>query len=112
MSMRAGQVYVNGRFAGILIEEGPAHYTFTYDKDYLQQQSTEPVCLAMPLREEPYESSTLFPFFSNMLSEGVNRSFQMQLLGLRPDDDFGLLLKTAGYDTIGAVTVKEMEMEI
>ena len=66
--------------------------------------------MAMPLREEPYESSTLFLFFSNMLSEGVNRSFQMQLLGLRPDDDFGLLLKTAGYDTIGAVTVKEMEI--
>jgi serine/threonine-protein kinase HipA len=108
--MRAGKVYVNGKFAGVLTEEGPARYTFSYDKDYLQLPHAQPVCIAMPLREETYESSVLFPFFSNMLSEGANRAFQTQFHGLRPDDDFGLLLKTAAYDTIGAVTVKEISL--
>lgn len=60
----------------------------------------------MPLREKPYQSKVLFPFFFNMLSEGANRELQSQLLRIDKDDDFGILLATAQYDTIGAVTVK------
>ena len=48
----------------------------------------------------------LFPFFFNMLSEGDNRKLQSRMLHIDEDDDFGILLATAQYDTIGAVTVK------
>lgn len=40
----------------------------------------EPVCLAMPIRKEPYRSNHLFPYFYNMLSEGSNRQMQSLLL--------------------------------
>jgi len=66
----------------------------------------EPVCLAMPIRKEPYRSAYLFPYFYNMLSEGSNRQMQSLLLHIDETDDFGIMLATAQCDTIGAVTVK------
>jgi serine/threonine-protein kinase HipA len=66
----------------------------------------EPVCLAMPIRKEPYRSNHLFPYFYNMLSEGSNRQMQSLLLHIDETDDFGIMLATAQCDTIGAVTVK------
>lgn len=99
-------MFVNGIYAGRLVQESPDSYRFTYDDDYVRHHPENPVCLAMPVRPEPYTAPFLFPFFSNMLSEGSNRAFQARLFHLDPDDDFSLLLETAGYDTIGAVTVK------
>jgi serine/threonine-protein kinase HipA len=43
-----------------------------------------------------------------MLSEGVNRKLQSVQLKIDEDDHFGLLLATAQYDTIGAITVKPL----
>lgn len=100
--MRQCKVLVNGTEAGLLSEEDRSHYTFRYFAGY----AGRPVCLAMPVREEPYESGYLFPYFANMLSEGANRKMQSQLLHIDEDDDFGIMLATAQTDTIGAVTVQ------
>lgn len=100
--MRQCKVYVNNVDAGILQETDDRNYVFTYSKDY----HGEPVCLAMPVRNAPYHSDHLFPFFFNMLSEGANRQVQSTLLHIDEKDDFGIMLATAQYDTIGAVTVK------
>lgn len=62
----------------------------------------------MPVRREPYRSSHLFPYFFNMLSEGSNRQVQSMLYHIDENDDFGIMLATAQYDTIGAVTIKEL----
>jgi serine/threonine-protein kinase HipA len=43
-----------------------------------------------------------------MLSEGVNRKLQCTQLRIDETDNFGLLLATAQFDTIGAITVKPM----
>ena len=43
-----------------------------------------------------------------MLSEGVNRKLQCTQLRIDEEDNFGLLLATAQFDTIGAITVKPM----
>ena len=50
----------------------------------------------------------LFPYFYNMLSEGSNRQVQSMLHHIDENDDFGIMLATAGHDTIGAVTIKPM----
>ena len=104
--MRQCEVYVHGSKAGILMEDNNREYVFVYDKSYLSEEKNPPVSLTLPLREEPYHSSYLFPFFFNMLSEGENRKLQSQLLHVDAEDDFGILLATAHYDTIGAVTIK------
>lgn len=66
------------------------------------------VCISMPVRKEPYLSDYLFPYFFNMLSEGANRLLQSQLLHIDEHDDFGIMLATAQFDTIGAVTIKPL----
>jgi serine/threonine-protein kinase HipA len=43
-----------------------------------------------------------------MLSEGANRKLQSQLLHIDEHDDFGIMLATAQFDTIGAVTIKPL----
>ena len=84
-------------------------YTFTYDKQYMMDRTHDPVSLTMPFREEPYQSDYLFPVFTNMLPEGANRKIVCRSWRLDEKDFFGLLLKIANYDTIGAITVKEVE---
>lgn len=104
--MRQCEVYIHDRKAGILTENSRDDYEFHYDRDYLDRRDAVPVSLTMPLSETAYRSKVLFPFFFNMLSEGENRELQSHLLHIDKDDDFGILLATAQYDTIGAVTVK------
>ena len=82
--MRQCKVYVHDMEAGILQETDAREYVFTYGKDY----HGEPVCLAMPVRKEPQVQSMLHHIDEN--------------------DDFGIMLATAGHDTIGAVTIKPM----
>ena len=107
--MRAGRVYVNGVFAGIITEEVGKGYTFTYDDRYFRDPSCRAISLTMPKREKVYFSRFLFPFFSNMLSEGYNRAVQARIHHVDKDDDFGILLATANRDTAGAVTVKKIQ---
>jgi serine/threonine-protein kinase HipA len=95
-------VYVHDAEAGLLQETDDREYVFTYHDDY----QGDPVCLAMPVRQKVYRSDHLFPYFFNMLSEGANRQVQSMLLHIDEKDDFGIMLATAQYDTIGAVTVK------
>lgn len=102
--MRACKVYVHDTEAGILKETDNKEYVFTYHESY----QGEPVCLAMPVRQKPYHSDHLFPYFFNMLSEGANRQVQSTLLHIDEKDDFGIMLATAQYDTIGAVTIKPL----
>ena len=100
--MRECKVYVHDAEAGLLQETDDREYVFTYHDDY----QGNPVCLAMPVRQKVYRSDHLFPYFFNMLSEGANRQVQSTLLHIDEKDDFGIMLATAQYDTIGAVTVK------
>ena len=100
--MRECKVYVHDVEAGLLQETDDREYVFTYHDDY----QGDPVCLAMPVRQKVYRSDHLFPYFFNMLSEGANRQVQSTILHIDEKDDFGIMLATAQYDTIGAVTVK------
>ncbi len=100
--MRECKVYVHDVEAGLLQETDDREYVFTYHDEY----QGDPVCLAMPVRQKVYRSDHLFPYFFNMLSEGANRQVQSTLLHIDEKDDFGIMLATAQYDTIGAVTVK------
>lgn len=102
--MRSCKVFIHDIEAGELVETDNGEYTFTYRTDYIGV----PVSLTMPVRKEPYKSDFLFPVFFNMLSEGANRQVQAQLHHLDENDDFGIMMATAGCDTIGAVTVKPM----
>ncbi len=104
--MRAIEIYRNGTLAGTLTEENRQHFVFRYDDNYFNDANKPAISLTLPKTQKEYSSEFLFPFFFNMLSEGVNRKLQSTQLRIDEEDNFGLLMATAQYDTIGAVTVK------
>jgi HipA-like protein len=104
--MRQAAVYRNHELAGYLTEESRQHYIFRYDDNWLADARKPAISLTLPKRQTPYESDQLFPFFANLLSEGVNRHLQSSQLRIDENDSFGLLLATARYDTIGAITLR------
>ncbi len=104
--MRSMEIYRNGIFAGTLTEENRRHYVFRYDDNYFNDVNKPAISLTLPKSQKEYASEFLFPFFFNLLSEGVNRKLQSKQLRIDEEDNFGLLMATAQYDTIGAVTVK------
>lgn len=108
--MRAVKVYVNKVTAGILTEHNDRTYTFRYDDAYFYDPALSAVSLTLPKTRQEYSSDTLFPFFSNMLSEGVNRKIQSRRWHIDETDDFGLLAATATTDVIGAITVEKLEI--
>ncbi len=104
--MRAMEIYRNGVFAGTLTEESRQHFVFRYADSYFNDANKPAVSLTFPKTQQEYSSKFLFPFFFNMLSEGVNRKLQCSQWRIDEADDFGLLMATAQCDTIGTVTVK------
>lgn len=109
--MRKAEIYRNGVLAGYLIEEDRNHYKFIYDENYFRDAAQPAISLTLPKTQKEYSVSYLFPFFFNMLSEGVNKKLQSRKFKIDEDDSFGLLLATAQYDTLGAVTVKPLEVK-
>lgn len=106
--MRRMGVYHNRVLAGILTEENRQQYSFTYTEEYFNNAYHPPISLTLPKTQKSYQSNCLFPFFANMLSEGVNRRLQSTQLRIDENDDFGLLMATARHDTIGPITVKPL----
>ncbi|HOF80338.1 MAG: HipA N-terminal domain-containing protein [Bacteroidales bacterium] len=106
--MRRVQVYRNGILAGILTEKNRKNYVFRYDDSYFANSDMPAISLTLPKSQQEYKSKFLFPFFFNMLSEGVNKKLQCKQLRIDLEDNFSLLGATATYDTIGAITIKPL----
>ena len=107
--MRKANVYRNGTLVGVLTQFSVNEYEFRYDDNWFVNSDLPPVSLTMPKNSQVYKSEYLFPFFFNMLSEGVNRQLQTRQLKIDEKDYFGLLLGTAKTDTIGAITISEIK---
>lgn len=104
--MRQLDVYYNNAKAGVLTEYHPGKgYEFRYDPSYLLSGGKS-ISVTLPRTREIFESADLFPFFTNMLPEGVNRSVICRHLRIDEEDSFGVLSAMAGKDFIGAVHVK------
>ncbi len=107
--MRKLAIYRNKEYVGTLTEENRESSVFRYDDAYYINNAKLSVSLTLPKSHQEYHSPVLFPFFFNMLSEGVNKQLQNRVLKIDEQDHFGLLSATAQYDTIGAITVKPIE---
>jgi len=105
MSYRKADICVHETKAGVL-EETESGYRFQYNSDYLSQKNAEPVSLTLPLQDEPYESTVLFPFFDGLIPEGWLLDVVEETWKVNPKDRMGLLLVSC-RDTIGNVSVRE-----
>jgi len=99
-------VFYNNEFAGY-IGETKDGFIFQYNKNFLRKNIY--IAISLPLREEPYESKELFPFFRGLLPEGWYLDIVAAVQKVDREDLFGLLLCTTSVDTIGAVTVRRIE---
>jgi len=103
--MKSAKVLWNGQLAGIITQVDSSHYEFEYTDAWLIDNTKPAISLTFPKKQKKYRSDHLFPFFFNMLSEGVNRNLQSRMLKIDQKDHFGLLLATGSNDSIGAVKV-------
>lgn len=108
--MRKAEIYRKGVLGGILIEENRKSFVFRYDDAYFKDSTKQAISLTLSKTQQEYRSEYLFPFFYNMLSEGVNKKLQCTQLKIDEEDNFGLLIATAQFDTIGAITVKALSI--
>jgi HipA-like protein len=108
MKERKAKVLNNGRLAGFL-SKSKEGYTFSYAEGYLLDTTAPPISLTLPKQAKEYRSEILFPFFFGLLAEGENKRDQCRALKIDERDHFTRLLKTAGTETIGAITVQEAD---
>lgn len=101
---RRALVYFNTEQAGIL-EEIESGYRFTYNSDFIGKDI--PISVSLPLKNEPYESTELFPFFEGILPEGEYLKIITSRFKVDKEDLFGIALK-ACEETIGAISIKEI----
>ncbi len=110
--MRQAAVYRNRELAGVLTENDAQTgkgYTFRYDDAYFADPHKYAISLTLPKTQQEYQSENVFPFFSNLITEGANLSLQSRYLKIDKRDVLGLLLATTEHDSIGNITIKEIK---
>ena len=107
--MRQVEVLYKKEAAGLLTQLDNGSFVFKYHNFWFYDTNKPAISLTLPKTQQEYKSKFLFPFFYNMLPEGSNK--QTVCFENRVDikDEFGILITTAKYDTIGAVTIKKID---
>jgi len=105
--MRSADVFFFDRLAGRLAETEDGTCRFDYDAKYVALPDAEPISPTMPLREEPYWSDEMLPFFDGLIPEGWLLDIAENTWKLDSRDRFGLLLACC-RSSIGAVSVREV----
>lgn len=101
--MKTALIQYKGKDAGIL-KETDEGYEFQYNEEYLSDTASKPVSLTLPLTDEPFKSSVLFPFFDGLIPEGWLLDVALRNTDISELDRFSLLLLCC-KDCIGAVSV-------
>ena len=107
--MKRALVYLHNRLAGRLTEDENG-YTFEYDADYLASDGAGAVSLTLPVRQEAYRDTVLFPFFDGLIPEGWLLGIAERSWKIDQRDRMSLLLACC-KDCIGAVSVIPEEIE-
>jgi len=103
--MRKAKVLLNDELAGIL-EETENGFRFAYDGAF--KNKSIPISASLPIKDSPFESKTMFPFFEGLMPEGWYLDIISEKYKIDKKDLFGIMLATFA-DTIGAVTLEEIK---
>lgn len=107
--MRRAKILYKDEEAGLLIQQDDGSFTFRYDDRWWTDTSKPGISLTLPKTRQEFHSTFLFPFFYNMLPEGINKQVACKLNRIDLSDHFGLLMLMAKEDSIGAVRVIKTE---
>ena len=106
--MRKAKIMFKDEEAGIMTQHDDGSFSFKYNDSWLAYNKPD-ISLTLPKSKQEFHSKYLFPFFYNMLPEGSNKQVVCKLNRIDQTDDFGLLMATAKYDSIGAVRVLNVD---
>lgn len=107
--MKRAKIYYKDSLAGILTEADDG-YEFSYNREYLDMASAKPISLTLPLQEEAYRSTVLFPFFDGLIPEGWLLDVALRNSDISILDRMSLLLLCC-KDCIGAASVEAITDE-
>lgn len=107
--MRKAAVLFKQQEAGTLTQLDDESFIFRYNDDWFNAPDKPAISLTLPKTQQEYTSTHLFPCFYNMLPEGSNKQVVCYEARIDPKDHFGLLMTTAKYDSIGAITVQKLK---
>ena len=110
--MKQANVFYKDKIAGVLTENDSG-YEFRYLPEYLSLDSAKAVSLTLPLQDEAYKSTVLFPFFDGLIPEGWLLDVALRNTDISILDRMSLLL-TCCRDCIVAISIvpiKEREEE-
>lgn len=96
-------VFLNSRLVGQLRREASGAITFQYDGSWLDWQSTMPVSLSLPLREQPYMGAPVLAVFENLLPDNESLRRQIAARVRAEGTDAYSLLGAIGHDCVGAL---------
>ena len=106
--MRQAEVLYKKELAGILTQLDDGNFVFRYHDLWFNDSNKPAISLTLSKQQQEYKSEFLFPFFYNMLPEGSNKQMVCFELRIDPKDNFGLLLATAKFDSIGAIQIQKI----
>ena len=107
--MRKAAIKVGDELAGWLTQDETG-YHFVYNTAYTQQTNAKPVSLTLPIKQSPFTSNVLFPFFDGLIPEGWLLDIAEKNWKINPRDRMGLLLACC-KNCIGSVSVEEISEE-
>ena len=108
--MRQAKIYYQEQLAGILTETDEGEYTFQYESAYVGEYPDQFITFTMPVREEIYTDTRLFPFFEGLIPEGWLLDIASKNWKINRNDRMGLLLACC-KNCIGAVSVHPITEE-
>ncbi|MEM6807485.1 MAG: HipA N-terminal domain-containing protein [Bacteroidota bacterium] len=106
--MRKAKVKYKGEESGWIIQEDDGSFIFKYNDQWFNNPQKPAISLNLSKDKQLHKSDFLFPFFYNMLPEGTNKQIIRQYEKIDKEDYFGLLLISARFDSIGAITVESL----
>ena len=101
---RALTVWWEGSVVGSLALDGDGQMQFAYAAEWLAADGMPALSSSLPKRREPFRRRLCRPFFEGLLPEGAQRDAVARVLGVSPDNEFGLL-EGLGGDVAGALTL-------
>ena len=102
MTVRALEVWWNGRVVGQLTQNQHGELGFAYSPGWLQNNDASPLSASLPKRVEPFSRRECRPFFGGLLPEESQRDAAARALGVSRGNDFALLDRLGG-DVAGAL---------
>ncbi|MBP1852508.1 type II toxin-antitoxin system HipA family toxin [Rhizobium halophytocola] len=102
MTVRALNVWWDGRFVGQFTQDSHGDIGFAYTQAWLEDEKALPLSNSLPKRRERFFRRECRPFFGGLLPEESQRLIAAQALGVSPANDFALLDRLGG-DVAGAL---------